>query len=148
MTTTIQNQNKIFNNIFDDMNVSEFFKLERLPENTDNDTMIRLANGLKEYMNLDVNMPQNIKVSEALLFLEITNNPSEYPDIMDAIINKLAEDEYIDKASPVKLFEYMKHKGILDKNTVYKEDEKPPMGEDFSKEELDALLKEADDLFK
>ncbi|MDI9354956.1 MAG: hypothetical protein QM532_01885 [Cyanobium sp. MAG06] len=49
--------------------------------------------------------------------------------------------------SPDELFDYMKNKGIISADSQ-KDMPLAPIGEDYSKEELDKLLKEADEIFQ
>ncbi|MDI9354955.1 MAG: hypothetical protein QM532_01880 [Cyanobium sp. MAG06] len=81
MINNTNNTQKIFGNIFDNMSVQQFLDIDRIPRGTDDATMIRVNNGIKGYLGLDAKMPTNILVSEALLFLEIHNNPDKYPEI-------------------------------------------------------------------
>ena len=143
-----QLNNKIFGNAFDNISVKDFFYLDNNPENIDDEVMIRVKGGLEEYLDLDNDMPNNISVSAALLFLEISNNIDQYPEIKEYFEKSGARTKNINDMTTKQLFNYMKDNNIIPQDSVLEERPLLPIKDDFSKEELDELLKEADEIFQ
>jgi hypothetical protein len=90
-----KNGQKIFDEIFKDMLLSDFFALNDIPEGVDINNMKKLTEMLMPIRNL--NLPSTTTILEALTIIEIISNPEEYkkdyPELFIDTVKKKTYDQ-------------------------------------------------------